>query len=530
MKLNTLKSLSFLLLIALFTMCNEEKPIQEEPEEEYIPPVYEGVEYKLAERTKIITQEEFNNIKIHNAEEKEIIYKKGTNVKIPKVGTQIIIDKVNNLFPYGLLAIITNVEQDGESTKVTYEDITLYDAFEELYIDVSDIKLNTASAKVFDNNNKEIKTKVKSVITGNSIKLDIPQVAAYKDKTTIKTKFSSTITWSNFKIKIEDYSLKELNLDIKNINDIKFDMEAEISKQGNIIEQPIATIKLTPPIVIGMLVINPSFDINLVVESEGNFSITSGVQYRQSSAIKLNYDGKKWAVENKSVPVENENKSPLTFRNSKLLMNGKFWGGMQLSTNIGIYYKSLYTSFTAKTGVQADASINLSQSQGENDNNLYRTTKDSKLSTDFILGLDVIVGTWLRDDFFAKISIPQTTFPIWEGFFFPHFEKIKTSALTKNGATLEIKITNNLTLEADVKAKIYEVDQNENININTPITIVDFGKHKTLGNITEKIYKKAVTELKPNTKYRVVPYFEFPDIESNMLLNEYATDFKTSTD
>ncbi len=527
-----IKILGFLLLIVMFAMCSKDDDIHKdnkpEKEKEYVPPKYKGVDYKLAEKTKVITQEEFNRIEKHDATNQVFTYKNGTDSKkIPKVGSQIVINKVNKLFPYGLLAKVTKVTNEGGATKVSYKHIPIEKAFKKLSIDTSEIKLKVGEIKVLDKKHKTIKANVKTGTDGKSIHLNIPEIAVPIGSTTVKTKFKTVFTWNNFQIGIDDYSLKKFNLEIEQATDINLDLELALEKEK---EVKIGLVDIyLPPVVIGVVVIGPSIEIDLVVKAKGGVTLTSQVRYTQSNISKLNYNGSKWSASNQNVPITtNKDGSPYTF-NSKIDINGSVLGGVSLGVDLGLYYKALYVALEAGAGIQASASVNFDFSKVENYNSWYNSLKTSKLATDIVYGLDANVKHLFTEEPLATMNVASATEPIWEGYFLPHFENIVASAPAENGATLELKVTNSLALETELKAKIFEVDKNDHINIKKPVAVVDFGTHTILGKKEkEKIYRKAVKGLKEDTKYRAIPYFTVTSVGLDLLLDQYATDFKTS--
>lgn len=499
----------------------------------YIPPQFEGVEYKLAPNTIALTKNQLDNIAENDTINKTLTYKENTpSEEILTVGQQFFVYTPGPQFPNGLLAKAVKVSDKGNQKVVTYEYIELGDAFKTLHVEAKNIDLTDAVYKVVDANGKEIgfTKSTRGALPAGSIALSIPEIALYNADETLggKFNFKVTMTWKELKIDFEDYTLTNFNFDMDNQVEIGIGMEASIKAATEDEEnrKKICSFYLNS-ITIGPVVLTPRIDVWALIGAEGKITFSAEVKYAPVINTTLTYDGWEWNADIKGGGQNDNQKSPFTF-NGAFALSGDVYGGISLEPNISIYYKAFEFTFEGATKLHLKGVVNFDLSAYQDEKSWYSAFKDSKVSVN--LGLEGAAKVKTLSKQLAKVTATLADVPLSERYIVPRVADKITVALKSGSSTdysASFRVTNNLLFATEVGTKIFKKEANGGYNYQKPFQILAMGNHTNLPpNAKEQVYTTDIINLQEATTYLAAPYFKIFGIDYT--LENYATEFTTA--
>jgi hypothetical protein len=499
----------------------------------YIPPQFEGVEYKLAPNTIALTKNQLDNIIENDTINKTLTYKENTpQEEILTVGQKFFVYTPDPQFPNGLLAKAVKVADKGNQKVVTYEYIELGDAFKTLHVDAKNIDLSDAVYKVVDANGKEIgfTKSTRGALPAGSIALSIPEIALYNADETLGGKFNlkDTMTWKELKIDFEDYTLTNFNFDMDNKIEIGIGMEANIKAATEDEEnrKKICSFYLNS-ITIGPVVLTPRIDVWALIGAEGKITFSAGVKYAPIVNTTLNYHGGEWTADIKSGGQNDDQKSPFTF-NGSVDLSGDVYGGTSLEPNISIYYKAFEFVFEGSAKLHLKGVVNFDLSAYQDEKSWYSAFKDSKASVN--LGLEGAAKVKTLSKQLAKVTATLVDVPLYERYIVPQIAG-KIAVALKSGSSTDysasFSVTNNLLFATEVGTKIFKKETTGGYNYQKPVQILAMGNHTNLPpKAKEQVYTTDITNLQEATTYLAAPYFKIFGIDYTF--ENYATEFTTA--
>ncbi len=264
-----------------------------------------------------------------------------TRAAKPEVGQTLIFNTPTKQLPYGLLAKVKEVTENGNGYVVTYEDAELKDAFKDIDIPEQYISIGEYVEHIYDADGKELafSREVETRANGSkSFPIKLPEVGWKVAKGVELTPKMSIDLMMRYVFQFGDYELSycgiNLDADVTVGADLNFIIDEHAFKPMKIY---LFTI-VCGAIPIGPVVLNPNIDVYGIVKADGKVTLEASISYERTIHAKMRYQ--KGAGLSAECNLEPEGPEALKFT-----FGPKFEGGLSygvaMGGYIGIYGKTL---------------------------------------------------------------------------------------------------------------------------------------------------------------------------------------------
>ena len=211
--------------------------------------------------------------------------------KVPQPGTQIIVNTPTEALPYGLLARVINVQQQGGEYLVKYEECELTDVFEKLQIPETPLNLDGKLQYILDENGNVVQdftqgTRAKddqmewgyaeNTITFPDHEWDLPLGLSL-------TPHISALLQMRFLASLLDNEVKYLRVQ----TDVEMTLGADLNLSHDALSVELISVRklmgtlIYAAVPVGPLIINPSVDLYALVNVDGKISLEASITYRK---------------------------------------------------------------------------------------------------------------------------------------------------------------------------------------------------------------------------------------------------------
>lgn len=462
----------------------------------------EDISYVLNEKVVQLTVEDESFILSVTKDEDEtsdkntIIYAYNTPTdKLPKEGDIILYSEITEKFPAGFLGKVTSVEETGDGYVVHTEPAALDEAFDQLYIN-----------KTFDlipQEGEEVQTRIGiSQDEDGFFCLDQP-ISLEKDIFSV----NGSVT-AGFKlyihIEIDNAAQKPpymfVTLQTKATSSLGFGIHA--SGDVNLLEIPVGEYAFNK--VPATIVLTPTVQFSFVLDAEGDLGFDSNVEFSKKTVSALLCKDGKWEKGANDIDSDGFFNYEMD-SNAGITMQGSVFAGIATALELQLFNNDkMKIGITPQVGFEETASLSLTPSS--QDDNLYETLKDSKLTAGLGVKVDAEAEANILKDSKAliKTSIFEFTFFEKPYYLFPSFENTEIS-INKEDKTAVVgyNVSRDLIFNSGLGVALYKDGVFE-----TQTSKEDYHLEEDFANPLTATFDG----LESNIEYTTLPYIMFGNL------------------
>ena len=462
----------------------------------------EDISYVLNEKVVQLTTEDESFILSVTKDEDEtsdkniIIYASETpEDKRPKVGDIILYSEITEKFPAGFLGKVTSVEETGEGYAVHTEPAALDEAFDQLYIN-----------KTFDlipQEGEEVQTRIGiSQDEDGFFCLDQP---ISLEKGIFSVNGSVTAGFKLYiHIEIDNAAQKPpymfVTLQTKATSSLGFGIHA--SGDVNPLEIPVGEYAFNK--VPAAIVLTPTVQFSFVLDAEGDLGFDSNVEFSKKTVSALLCKDGKWEKGANDIDSDGFFNYEMD-SNAGITMQGSVFAGIATALELQLFNNDkMKIGITPQVGFEETASLSLTPSS--QDDNLYETLKDSKLTAGLGVKVDAEAEANILKDSKAliKTSIFEFTFFEKPYYLFPSFENTEIS-INKEDKTAVVgyNVSRDLIFNSGLGVALYKDGVFE-----TQTSKEDYHLEEDFANPLTATFDG----LESNIEYTTLPYIMFGNL------------------
>ena len=385
----------------------------------------EDISYVLNEKVVQLTAEDESFILSVTKDEEEtsdkntITYASETpEDKLPKVGDIILYSEITEKFPAGFLGKVTSVEETGDGYVVQTEPAALDEAFDQLYIN-----------KTFDlipQEGEEVQTRIGISQDEDGFFCLNQPISLEKDIFSV----NGSVT-AGFKlyihIEIDNAAQKPpymfVTLQTKATSSLGFGIHA--SGDVNLLEIPVGEYAFNK--VPAAIVLTPTVQFSFVLDAEGDLGFDTNVEFSKKTVSALLCKDGKWEKGASDIDSDGFFNYEMD-SNAGITMQGSVFAGIATALELQLFNNDkMKIGITPQVGFEETASLSLTPSS--QDDNLYETLKDSKLTAGLGVKVDAEAEASILKDSEALIKTSIFEFIFFEKpyYLFPSFEDTEVS-------------------------------------------------------------------------------------------------------
>lgn len=259
----------------------------------------------------------------------------------PKVGQCLIFSTPTKLLPYGLLALVKDIQETSRGYEIIYEDAELGDAFKSIDMPEQTISLGEHVEHIYDAEGREVQFTRVETTRASGIKdytIILPEIAWKLAKGLELTPKMSIDLVMRYVFQFGDGELSFANVKMDADVTVGADLACELAST-NFPEKKFHLCTLVcGAIPIGPVVLTPSLNADLVIGVDGKISLEASISYTRTVHSTMRYTSRDGLESN--CYADDEAPDALKFSFGPKFEGGIHYG-VSMAGNLGVYHKTL---------------------------------------------------------------------------------------------------------------------------------------------------------------------------------------------